>query len=105
MYFITTLRVLNTVVDDCRTVGYFKSYGDAYNRCKENVCDIFEDGYYKYAVITFVEEGLYPNTEEQQWFKRNHLGQIEVILEYHTRPDAIGDYRPYIIGQKTKLTF
>ena len=25
MYFITTLRILDTVVDDCRTVGYYAS--------------------------------------------------------------------------------
>lgn len=98
MYFVTTLRVLDAVVDDCRTVGYFKSYGDAYNRCIENVCDIFEDGYYNYAVITFVEEGLYPNATEQQWFKTIHTNEVFAIAEYHKRPDAIGDYRPYIIG-------
>ena len=47
MYFITTLRILDTVVDDCRTVGYYVSYVKAYDCCKFNRCDIFEDGYYK----------------------------------------------------------
>ena len=98
MYFITTLRILDTVVDDCRTVGYYVSYGEAYDCCKFNRCDIFEDGYYNYAVITFVKEGLYPDTEEQQWFKRNHNGTIDAILEYYRRPEAVGEYRPYIIG-------
>ena len=98
MYFVTTLRILDTIVDDCRTVGYYKDYIDAYNCCKENRCDIFEDGYYHYAVITVVEEGLYPNKSEQQWFKREQSGDIYTIVEYHKRPDDIGDYRPYIIG-------
>ena len=99
MYFVTTLRVLDKeVIDDCRTVGYYKSYSDAYNCCKHNRGDIFEDGYYNYAVVTFVEEGLYPDKCEQQWFKRNPLGSIDTILEYHKRPDIIGEYIPYIIG-------
>lgn len=98
MYFISTLRVLDTVVDDCRTVGYFNSYGDAYDCCAKNVYDIFECGYYNYAVITYVEEGLYPNTVEQQWFKLLYTSEVMAIAEYHKRPDAIGDYRPYIIG-------
>ena len=46
MYFITTLRILDTVVDDCRTVGYYTSYSEAYDCCKFNRCDIFEYGYY-----------------------------------------------------------
>jgi hypothetical protein len=98
MYFVTTLRVLDTVVDDCRTVGYFKEYGDAYKCCMDNALDIFECGYYQYAVITFVEEGLYPNKVEQQWFTINEENDVSAIVEYHKSPDAIGDYRPYIIG-------
>lgn len=99
MYFVTTLRVLDKdVVDDCRTVGYFTSYGEAYDCCKFNRCDIFEDGFYNYAVITTIEEGLYSTQTEQQWFKRNHSGTIDAILEYHKRPDMIKNYRPYIIG-------
>ena len=99
MYFVTTLRVLDKdVVDDCRTVGYYTSYGEAYDCCKFNRCDIFEDGYYNYAVITAIEEGLYATQAEQQWFKRNHNGAIDAIVEYHKRPDLIKNYRPYIIG-------
>lgn len=99
MYFVTTLRVLDKdIVDDCRTVGYFTSYGEAYDCCKFNRCDIFEDGFYNYAVITAIEEGLYSTQTEQQWFRRNHLGNIDAILEYHKRPDMIKNYRPYIIG-------
>lgn len=103
MYFVTTLRVLDKVIDDCRTVGYYKSYGDAYEAIVKNKCDIFEDGFYNYAVITFIEEGLYANSAEQQWFKLTHTNEVFAIAEYHKRPDAIGDYRPYIIGQKNKI--
>lgn len=99
MYFVTTLRVLDKdVVDDCRTVGYFTSYGEAYDCCKFNKCDIFEDGFYNYAVITYIGEGLYADNAEQQWFKTIHTNEVFAIAEYHKRPDAIGDYRPYIIG-------
>ena len=98
MYFVTTLRVLDKVIDDCRTVGYYKDYDKAFDACRNNICDIFEDGYYNYAVITFLEEGLYPDGAEQQWFKFNKTNSADPILEYHKRPDEIGKYKPYIIG-------
>ena len=47
MYFITTLRVLDKVIDDCRTVGYFSSYRDAYDRVINNTYDLFEHCIYK----------------------------------------------------------
>lgn len=98
MYFITTLRICGNIVDDCRTVGYFSSYGEAYRLCMKNAYDIFEDGYYQYAVITFVEEGMYPNTTEQQWFKMTRNNEVIAIVEYHKRQEEIGEYKPYIIG-------
>ena len=98
MYFITTLRVLDKVIDDYRTVGYFSSYRDAYDRVINNTCDIFEDGFYNYAVITFIEEGLYANSVEQQWFKMTRNNEVIAIIEYHKRPEEIGEYKPYIIG-------
>ena len=97
MYFVTILRVLDAIVDDCRTVGYYKSYRDAYDCCIQNWNDIFEGRFYQYAVITFVPEGLYPNKSEQQWFFKDKEGKIN-LLEQYKKPDAIGKYEPYIIG-------
>ena len=97
MYFVTTLRVLDDcVIDDCRTICMSNSYGYCYNGVMKNAVDMFEDGYYNYAVITFVEEGFYPSQAEQSWFKYEK-GKVE-LLPIYRRPEEIGDYQIYIIG-------
>ena len=90
MYFITTLRVLDKVIDDCRTVGYFSSYRDAYDRVINNTCDIFEDGYYNYAVIERIGQGLYPQVQEIQWFYYDRMDHSILTVE---RPHVLGDRR------------
>ena len=93
MYFITTLRVCGNIVDDCRTIGMSSSYGDSYRQVLNNALDMFECGYYQYAVISYIAEGYYPDVVEQQWFK---YFEDQVITD--TRPVEIGDYKLYIIG-------
>jgi len=97
MYFMTTLRVCGNIVDDCRTIAMNSSYGDCYYGMLDNTFDIFEGGYYQYAVINFINEGYYPNIIEQQWFKWVKDGDITAV-ELCNRPAEIGDYKPYIIG-------
>ncbi len=95
MYFITTIRFNNEGIDDQRTVGFFRSFKDAALCVKLNRCDIFEDGYYQYATITQVDQGLYPCTETLLWYefdKQNFKGK-----EIST-PDNLVDFRPYIVG-------
>ncbi len=99
MYFITTLRICGNIVDDCRTIGMKNSYAGCYYDIASNACDMFEDGYYQYAFISFIDEGLYPNVTEQQWFKfireeKNGITGVAIC----DRPAEIGDYKPYIIG-------
>lgn len=83
MYFLSTLRVLDNVVDDCRTLGMFQSYGDLYRDVMENRMDMFEDGYY-------------PEIVEQQWFSyyRKDFGCVYTI----NRPKELKDYILYIMG-------
>lgn len=96
MYFLSTLRVLDSVVDDCRTLGMFQSYGDLYRDVMENRMDMFEDGYYNYAVISYIKEGYYPEIVEQQWFSyyRKDFGCVYTI----NRPKELKDYVLYIMG-------
>lgn len=95
MYFITTLRICGNIVDDCRTIGMKTSYGDCFRDVMSNAVDMFENGYYKYAVISHIDEGFYPNICEQQWFKFDEeLNSITTI----NKPEEIGGYNPYIIG-------
>lgn len=91
MYFLTTYRVLRDIIDDRRTVGMSSSYENLHRAVMNNSCDIFECGYYQYACITFVEEGLYPRNIEQQWFEYDEFGTVITIAQ----PEELEDY---IIG-------
>ena len=99
MYFISTITVAGCVVDDCRTICFTSNYGDAYNNVLHNAVDMFEDGYYQYAVITFLQEGhFYPNQTEQQWFQFKPLQDGGYDISIIDKPIELKEYRPYIIG-------
>lgn len=60
VYFVST--IINIDIEGTigtRTVGYFEDLETARQCIEENWGDIYEDGYYKYAVIEDVEPGLY----------------------------------------------
>ena len=94
MYFITTIRIIDGQIDDQRPVGYFKDYKEAELRVEGNSFDIFECGYYKYAAIIQISEGLYPATEEVQWFEYCKITDNVVKCK---KPSNI-DIQPYILG-------
>ena len=68
IYTVTTLRELNT---HGRTVGYFSDMEEAQEAVERNSCDIYESGYYPYAVVEEVEDGLYPYCPKAQWYQWN----------------------------------
>ena len=94
MYFIATIRTKDRVVDDQRCVGFVRHYSTAHKQIMRNACDIFEDGYYRYAVIVKIGPGLYPDVEEVQWFERYVDGTIATI----DRPKRLDRWYPYVIG-------
>ena len=67
MYFITAVK------DDYdnRCVGYFKSLEKATRVLEGNYSDISESGYYPFAVIENVKEGIYQYDFRPLWFKYN----------------------------------
>jgi hypothetical protein len=70
VYFVTTLRAGG---QESRTVGYFWKFDDARRAVEENWGDIHEDGYYRYALIEAMSEGLYPTDtigqpERETWY-------------------------------------
>ena len=65
MYFVSTINKHRGI----RTVGYFSKYEDALEVVTKNYGDIYEEGYYPYALIENVPEGLYKYDTEPQWFK------------------------------------
>ena len=94
MYFIVTIRTLDRIVDDQRCVGYYKRYSPTHDKVMNNNCDIFEDGYYRYAVIIKVDQGLYPDRTEVQWFERYVDGSVATI----ERPERLDGWYPYVVG-------
>lgn len=67
MYFITTL----TPEGDARCVGYVPSLDAAINIVENNIGDLYEVGYYPYAIIENIEEGLYQYDSNPLWFTYN----------------------------------
>lgn len=64
MYFIATLDKNRT-----RCVGYFKTFKEAEEAVINNAGDMNEDGYYKYAVIENIPEGVYRLDLSPVWYE------------------------------------
>ena len=95
MFFITTIRIIDGKIDDQRPVGYFKDYHEAKIRVEGNSYDIFECGYYKYAAIVELNEGLYPNTKSIHWFEYCKI--TDNVVEISKSP-LDRENTPYILG-------
>lgn len=89
MYFIVTIKD----EQESRCIGYESSLLTAATKILSNACDMFEDGYYRYAVILKIQKGLYGNISEQGWYQYQD-NKIEEI----PRPVALLTYIPYAIG-------
>ncbi len=99
MYFITTVRLVDGQIDDQRPVGFFGDYYEAKLRVENNSCDIFENGYYKYAAIVKLTQGLYPSQKEIQWFEYCKITNNVVEIKKPKLKQFNGqEFNPYIIG-------
>lgn len=77
MYFVTTIDN-----DRTRCVGYFKNFNKAEEIIINNVGDIYEDGYYKWAIIEKIEEGLYQHDLKPIWYEWDKdLGQYKKLAK------------------------
>lgn len=100
MFLVRTLKInevpdgelfeIHDVIPHDRAPGYFRKLDEAFDCISKNRGDIFEDGWYNYAVIEHIKQGLYPIIEEIQWFyyDRNDGSIITVV-----RPHMLGDHR------------
>ena len=69
IYLIATIRDIIENQPECsRVPGYFEDLDTAKKCIEENWGDLYEDGYYKYAVIEDVEPGLYKSSESDPIF-------------------------------------
>ena len=67
MYFITTVSEQH----GNRCVGYYTKWFKAIKAVENNNFDLNEAGYYPYAVIENVKEGIYQYDFKPLWFKFN----------------------------------
>lgn len=51
-----------------RTVGYYPTLEEAREAVETNACDIYEAGYYPYAMIEDVKPGLYGSADSHPIF-------------------------------------
>ena len=80
---------------DTRTVGYYNEHSIAEDIIKKNTCDIFEDGYYNYACITEIKQGLYKMQNDIQWFEYNADNQSITTI---SKPELLDNFDLYIFG-------
>lgn len=95
VYFVTTLGP-----GRARTVGYFRSFDDARKCVEENWGDIYEAGYYPYAVIEAMPEGLYPapllmDRDHQTWYRwRNEQIISHLVSDFNHDILEEAGYKP-----------
>lgn len=69
MYFITTVYIKNKEIVRTKTVGYFSDFNIIKKILETNSYDLYEYGYYNFAVVENVPEGIYKYDMEPNWFK------------------------------------
>lgn len=85
VYFVAVIRDINKKegIVGRRTIGYFETLKEAKDCVRENRYDINESGYYKYAVIEGIEDGIYMGCESTphffKWVGGKDKGQFRPI--------------------------
>lgn len=83
MYFILTIGFKNGEIAHQRCIGYYRHFETAQKRVLDNACDMFEDGYYNYAIVAKLEQGIYPQLGhiEYQWYYYDKEGQYVITIK------------------------
>jgi hypothetical protein len=95
VYFVATIR--NIYTESTRVVGYFKTLEEAKTCVETNSGDIYENGYYKYAVIEDLKPGLYPQCQNPifyEWFGDNDTGSYKEV----SKPKDFESFIGFTIG-------
>lgn len=98
IFTVTTIRRVDPnsgIGFGARTVGWYKKYKKAEECVLKNFGDIYECGYYPYAVIEEVEEGLYPYNENTWWFAWDQDKKAYLPIE---KPEKLKNICNYSIG-------
>lgn len=79
-----------------RTVGWFSQYETAHDCVSENWGDIYEEGYYRFAVIEEFPSGIYQHRINEWWYEWD-IDQGKYILLKET-PDYFFQIANFGIG-------
>lgn len=74
VYMVVCMRSI-THPKGCRTWGWYSDFETAEKCVLENWTDLFEHGYYEYAVVEEAYEGVCPPSGTQSWYKAIYLDE------------------------------
>ena len=100
IYLVATFRKYSAEygTEGSRTVGWFPTKKDAVKCITENWGDIYEDGYYPFAVIEDVQPGLYQTCESTPIFFKWE-GDVKTGGYKKTKkPKELGHFFGFTIG-------
>ena len=83
IYIVHVASIANGELNEERTWGYYFDYSNAEKAIINNITDIFEMGYYNYAVISEMRPGVAmvpENYNDQKWFKAEY-DCVDIKLE------------------------
>lgn len=89
LYFVTTIRTIekdNSILFNHRTVGFFEDKKNAEYCLEHDVGGLNEAGYYPWAVIEKIPEGLYPIPEQYESEFWEWKGKIDGHWERMKKP-------------------
>lgn len=96
LYFISMLKGWDKYgITGLRTVGYFETFEEAETRVMNNVCDLYECGYWPYAIIENIKPGLYQICEKPIFYKFNDETKKFEKIEF---PEDLQHFRGFTIG-------
>ena len=76
MFLIRTFKIEDNKIILSRAPGYYFTVEQCFRCIENNIGDIFEDGYYNFAVIESIEPGLYQEGRDIQWFEYDKQNRV-----------------------------
>lgn len=82
-----------------RTWGWYEKFGEAERAVLENHTDIFERGYYDFAVIEEMPERVLAVAEKEWWYQATYdRGATEPNVEPIPKPAVFGENFNFTMG-------
>ena len=98
IWVVVTCRTLDTKNEkfrDSRNVGWYNDLQEADKVLLNNYGDVYEDGYYPYAIIEQVPQGLYPICETALFYRWDKDKKRYIQIE---KPEELKHIINYSIG-------